>query len=185
MQKEFWQNLFGQNNKKGGGILFILLMGVLLLVFSRSFYPEETEVAVEDTAVQEEADVSGRGEEEMERRMAEILSKIEGAGEVDVMLAFSTSKESVLAEAMKTEESLAEEGGKVSETRKNERSVVLTEDAKGNTTPIIISQNGAQVEGVVIVAQGGDNAVVENALNNAAQALLNLPAHKIAVMKMK
>ena len=41
------------------------------------------------------------------------------------------------------------------------------------------------MEGVVIVAQGGGDPVVSAALNQAAQALLDVPAHKVAVLKMK
>jgi len=41
------------------------------------------------------------------------------------------------------------------------------------------------VEGVVIAAQGADSPAVAAALNQAAQALLDVPAHKVAVLKMK
>ncbi|MPN44414.1 hypothetical protein SDC9_191979 [bioreactor metagenome] len=117
--------------------------------------------------------------------MAEILSKIQGAGQVDVMLTFRVSTESVVAHEEKTEESRSQENGKTSENLSKETTVVMTEDGKGNTSPLVLTENSPQVEGVVIVAQGGDNAVVCKALSSAAQALLDVPAHKIAILKMK
>jgi len=41
------------------------------------------------------------------------------------------------------------------------------------------------IEGVVIVAEGGRDATVQAALHQAAEALCNVPAHKIAVLQMK
>ncbi len=40
------------------------------------------------------------------------------------------------------------------------------------------------MSGVVIIAEGGENPIVKNYLIHVAQVLLDLPAHKIEVMKM-
>lgn len=185
MQKDFWRDLFRPENKKtGNNILLALLIGVLLLVLGKTFFPTD-EKAAEVGQKEEITQVHGSNDREMEVRMSEILSKIQGAGEVEVMLTFSASTESVVAHEEKTEETRSQEGGKTSENTRKETTVVMTEDGKGNTSPLVLTENSPQVEGVVIVAQGGDNAVVCKALNNAAQALLDVPAHKIAILKMK
>lgn len=187
MQKDFWRDLFrGENKKAGSSILFVLFMGVLLLVISRSFYPDESNEMnmAEETQVPKEYS-QVQMQESIEKRMAEILSKIEGAGEVDVMITYSQSVQEVPAQNLKTEESQNDDNGKTSLSKKEEISLVMTEDSKGNTAPVMLTQDAAKVEGVVIVAQGGDSALVCNTLNNAAQALLNVPAHKVAITKMK
>lgn len=180
MQKDFWRELFRPENKKTrSNIFMILFVGILLLVLGKTMLPQEqAEPIGEQNEVVAAKPADGR---ELEQRMAEILSKIEGAGEVDVMLTFRTGEEKIIAKEEKTEESSTQG----EESIRREEAVVLTEDSRGNTAPVILMENTAQVEGVVIVAQGGDNAVVCNALNAAAQALLNVPAHKIAVLKMK
>ncbi len=185
MQKDFWRDLFRPENKKtGNNILLALLIGVLLLVLGKTFFPTE-EKAEEINTEQKTAEVQNLSEQGMEVRMSEILSKIQGAGQVDVMLTFRISTESVVAQEEKTEESRSQENGKTSENLQKETTVVMTEDGNGKTSPVVLTENSPQVEGVVIVAEGGDNAVVCNALSTAAQALLDVPAHKIAILKMK
>ncbi len=185
MQKDFWRELFRPENKKtGNNILLALLIGVLLIIIGKTFFPEEKQEAEVNTAKQT-AEVHTLNEQDMESRMAQILSNIQGAGQVDVMLTFRVNTESIVAREEKTEESRTEEGGRTSESQQKETTVVMLEDGKGNTSPLVLTENAPRVEGVVIVAEGGDNAVVCQALNSAAQALLDVPAHKIAVLKMK
>lgn len=83
----------------------------------------------------------------------------------------------MLAQNKTTEES--------GETLRLEETAILLEDGKGNTSPVILTENSPIPEGVVIVAQGGDDPVVSAALHQAAQALLDIPAHKVAVLKKK
>ena len=185
MQKDFWRELFRPENKKtGNNIILALLIGVLLIILGKTFFPTEEKVA-EVNSEKQTTEVHNSSERDMESRMAEILSNIQGAGQVDVMLTFRVSTESVVAHEEKTEESRSQESGKSSETLNKETTVVMTEDGKGNTSPLVLTENSPVVEGVVIVAQGGDNAVVCKALSSAAQALFNVPAHKIAILKMK
>ena len=40
-----------------------------------------------------------------------------------------------------------------------------------------------EVEGVVILAQGGDDPVVEQEITQAVQALFGIDTHKIRIMK--
>ena len=50
---------------------------------------------------------------------------------------------------------------------------------------LILSENAPVIEGVVIVAECCRDATVQSALHQAAEALCNVPAHKIAVLQMK
>lgn len=185
MQKDFWRDLFRPENKKtGNNIILALLIGVLLIILGKTFFPTE-EPTAEVKPDKQAAQIHKSNEQDMEARMGEILSKIQGAGQVDVMLTFRVSTESIVAHEEKTEESRSQENGKTSENLSKETTVVMTEDGKGNTSPLVLTENSPKVEGVVIVAQGGDNAVVCKALSSAAQALLDVPAHKIAILKMK
>lgn len=185
MQKDLFKGLFSPENKKMRSNVFLALMaGILLLAAGKSFSSfggERTEVSTQE----ERAEVSIGNDGEAERRMAEILSKIEGAGQVDVMLTFSRTEEKTIARDEVREESYSEDGGKTSESLRVENTAILTEDRSGNTAPLILSESSPTVEGVVIVAEGGGDATVCAALNQAAQALLDVPAHKIAVLKMK
>lgn len=179
MQKDFWKEWFRPENKKmRSNMLLALLAGVLLLASGSVFSKENQQEAVQT----EQLPPAELGQNQaIERRMAEVLSKIEGAGQVEVMLTYRKTEEKTVAQQEVREESKSEQ----SESLRTETQIVLLEDAKGNTSPLILSEDSPQVEGVVIVAQGGAEPEVCAALNHAAQALLDVPAHKIAVLKMK
>lgn len=40
-----------------------------------------------------------------------------------------------------------------------------------------------KIEGVVVIADGGENAVVKENINSAVQALFDIEPHKIRIMK--
>ena len=125
-------------------------------------------------------------EEEMEKRLENIFSKMEGVGQVEVMVTMKNTTASILAKEEKKEQSSTREGeNKTTQTVKEENTVVMSEDSKGNRTPLIIQETMPEVEGIVIVAEGGENPQVAQLLSEASQALLNVPAHKVAVLKMK
>ena len=171
MEKDRWKGLFRPENKKmRSNILLALLLGILLLAAGRSFSDSKEEVP-QTVAAAETADRA------TERRMAEILSKIQGAGQVDVMLTYRQTEEKTIAH----NETREEKG----ETLRTEQTAILLEDGDGATQPLVLTEAGPVVEGVVIAAQGADSPAVAAALNQAAQALLDVPAHKVAVLKMK
>ncbi len=182
MQKDFWRNMFRPENRKmRNNALLALMAGILLLVAGNSLFPSEKKAHAEES----EESHSNKKEADLEQRMAQILSRIEGAGNVEVMLTFSMAEQKVVAQEEKREESRGEESGRVSESIRTETSVVMLEDGRGSFSPLVLSEASPKVEGVVIVAEGGGNPAVCASLNSAAQALLDVPAHKIAVLKMK
>ena len=49
--------------------------------------------------------------------------------------------------------------------------------------PYVSKELTPEVEGVVVVADGGDNAVTVQNISEAVQALFGVEAHKIKIMK--
>lgn len=175
MEKDGWKGLFRPENKKMRSNVFLALMlGILLLAAGKSLsFSEKNAAGQPQTTLKETASA----DRETEQRMAEILSKVEGAGQVDVMLTYRQTEEKSIARNEVREES--------SDTLRTENTAILLEDGDGATQPLVLSESSPVVEGVVIAAQGADSPVVSAALNQAAQALLDVPAHKVAVLKMK
>lgn len=172
MEKDGWKGLFRPENKKiRSNILLAFLLGILLLTAGGGFF---TKRETEAEPAREEPAVLGQ---ETEERMAEILSEMEGAGMVDVMLTFRQTEEKTIAR-----DEIREVNG---ENLRTEQTAILLEDRDGATNPLILTERAPVVEGVVIAAQGADDPSVAASLNMAAQALLDVPAHKVAVIKMK
>ncbi len=55
----------------------------------------------------------------------------------------------------------------------------------GSNVPYIIKKNTPEIEGVLVVAQGGGNASICVDITSVIQALFGIEAHKIKVVKMK
>jgi stage III sporulation protein AG len=126
----------------------------------------------------------------MENKLKNILKKVSGIGDVEVMLTLKASGKQVpLKDNPSTQESVNEvdgEGG--SRTNNNvtrEESTVLVADGSGGEAPFILQETEPEVEGVVVIAQGGDNVQIIMDIIEAAEVLFNVPAHKVKVMKMR
>ena len=192
--KNFFKELFRPENKKARiNIFTAFVIGVLLLIMGNTFLakPESSDMLPQPEKEKVEvASESNSDEKQLEKRMEGILAKIDGAGDVDVMITMKGTAQSVVARNEKSEAStVIEEGNagtaKTTQSEKLDNAVVMTEDGKGSTNPLILSHTAPEVSGVIIVAQGGEDAVVQEKLMRAAQALLDVPAHKIAILKMK
>ena len=65
----------------------------------------------------------------------------------------------------------------------SDKSSVYTQGSDGSQTPYISKEMTPEIEGVLVIAQGGENAVVVQNITEAIQALFGVEAHKIKIMK--
>ncbi|MFU0828854.1 MAG: Stage III sporulation protein AG [Lachnoclostridium sp.] len=205
MEKEI-EKVKGKEKKKlsikeiGPARLVILLMaGIFLLVlsFPDMLSSKNTPKDNEKKTVNYEKNNNPAGSNdddgdyttELEDRLKKVLSKVEGIGNVEVMITLKGSKEKViLKDNPYTEESMKEvdgEGGnRDSSSIKKEDTTVLVDSGNGESVPYIIQELEPEVEGIVVIAEGGDNVDIKKEIMEAAQVLFNVPAHKVKVMKM-
>lgn len=124
-----------------------------------------------------------------ETRLAEFFSLVEGAGEVRVMLGFSGVSETVFATDSTASDSITREedsqGGtrETHQTQHSQQTVIIS--AGGGSHPLVVMESEPVIKGIVIIAQGGNDANVRAALTRAAQAVLGLEAHRIQVLTMR
>lgn len=189
LEKKNWaKELFRPENKKARINLFTaFLIGILLLLMSRIFFEPPKQQTEAIPQIQEQTEQKEYNtEEEIEKKLETVFSNMEGVGQVKVMVTMKNTKASVLAKEEKKEYSLTEEGqNKKTQTQREENTVVMSEDSRGTRTPLVVQETMPEIEGIVIVAEGGDDARVAQMLSEASQALFNVPAHKVAVLKMK
>ncbi len=182
------KEMFSDNKGKLMKNVFIaVLFGILLILTGDIISGSNKKEAVTETA---EAPMTENSYiTELETKTKEILSKVAGAGKVDVMITLSDSGEAVYAQENKTSSSLTDESasqgdrrGIASETE--ESTVVTVNNGDGSTSPVVIKEMTAEISGIVIVAEGGDDVIVKNSLIRAAQALFDVSANKVEVFKM-
>ncbi len=175
--------------------LILFLAGILLLVIA---LPTDCGGETEEQS-QENGSASGSGqsdagnsmadyEEELEQRLAQALSQMEGVGEVQVMITFQDNGETVVEKdtAYTSQEQTTEEsdGGVTgnSQTESSETTVFYSDS--GEEEPFVSKQILPSVEGVLVIAQGGGDQTVAANISEAVEALFGLEVHKIKIVEM-
>lgn len=149
-------------------------------VGAESMEPEAKEAAAK-------ASVSEDYETMMEKRVAEILSHVDGVGTVEVMIVLKSSAEQVIHVDTSNSRTQEEEKDSAGGTRKNEsesqeQSAVLV-DGNNGRTPVVEKEIYPEISGIVISASGGGNPTVRAEISAAMEALFGLPANKVKVLK--
>lgn len=121
---------------------------------------------------------NGNGEEtfrveEMERRLEEALSRVDGAGEVTVVLTVKSGTRQILAQD-------SSRSGEESST-----STVVVSTGSGTEDAVVLQQVYPQYQGALVVCPGGGDPAVCLKLVDAVSALTGLGADKISICKSK
>ncbi len=162
-------------NKNFAVTLYIIIAaGIVFMLFPKENNTEAFKEGENEVSCVEEEKSFYR---DTEKRLEEILAMTEGTGRVKVMITYKNNGNIVIAENKADDESL--DNG--TERSSIKRDVVFNNE----NMPVILSESTPEIEGVVIVAEGGGNIQVKNSLIGATQALLGVEPHKIEVLKMK
>ncbi|MBM6870657.1 stage III sporulation protein AG [Pseudoflavonifractor phocaeensis] len=151
-------------------VLLVLLAGAALLL-----WPSGGDGDTAD-AVQSTAQSWDHGVEALEERLSQVLSQVQGAGEVEVVLSLQTGPRQILAKDSESE--LGEDG------RKEETTVVLSRGS-GLEETVTVQQISPQFRGALVVCSGGGDPAVRLALTEAVSALTGLGADKISICQGK
>lgn len=148
--------------RKNRVILLALLMGILLMLLPDK---KETEVIVQEPKeAQEQA---------LQEELEEILSLIQGAGDVRVLLTQAEGGETIYQ---------TNESGSSDSLR---RETVLVTNGAREESGLIRQVKPPKYQGAVILSQGAESAAVRLAIVEAVKSATGLAADRIAVLKMK
>ena len=152
-----------QDKKSLAFIICCLFIGVMLILSGSG--SSKTTIKTEKTT------------DNITTQLEKTLSQVEGAGKVKVLINYSQSGEKILAYDMESNINEKDNG-----KENNSKSEVVYD---GNKMPVILKEYMPKVEGVIIVAQGGNIESVKKQLISVTVALLGIDSHKIEVLKMK
>ena len=210
--KKLTDKITGVKKLRKDQLLIMILSGILLCVIAlpgkekdtassgdKSGISDRNFVTMEQGAqVQEESDSvlqTGAGDAlsytlYWEEKLTKSLSRIEGAGEVEVLITLKESEERVLEkdipeQVSETAETDAEGGSRTISERRQEEATVYTVNEAGQNVPYVSKVIQPVIEGVVVIAQGGDSEIVKQNIIETIQVLFGIEANKIRVVKMK
>lgn len=191
MKEKFKTYLKGMKREQ---IVVYVLLIILLVVIALPVKKKDSKTGQEKEAVEnssgEYGDAGNSQVEVMEQQLENALSKVEGVGQVQVVITLESTNQKVVEKDRPSSESTQNqtgEGGKnsTSSSGNTEESTVYEKDGDGNQKPYVVSESFPEVRGVLVIAQGGDNPVVIQQISEGVMALFRVDAHKIKVMKMK
>lgn len=192
--KSYWMSKLKKPKKEQ--LVVLLLFGVLLVVIA---LPTTTGTMGAD---KKDADISGTQgaagtdtatltyEEQLEKRLSAILSQVAGAGRVEVMVTLESRGERIVEkdtpESRKSVEETDSSGGsRTTDEQDWGEETVYYEDGSGGKSPYVVKELEPNIEGVLVLAEGGGSAVVKQELLEAVQALFPIEAHKVKIMKLE
>ena len=150
--------------------LLVAVAGVLLILWPGSQAGEEVVPPLE---------TKESGEENLEERLEDALSRIRGVGKVDVTLTLQSSDELVLA----SNSSLRYSGNTHAPDDYDRSSETVTVSAAGGGQDVVVTQQRyPQYRGALVVCEGGENDAVALQVMQAVSALTGLGSDKIAVL---
>ena len=181
----------GKKVPKKNHLLILFLTGLLLFIAVVPFPSSERADGESDTSVPA-ANVSGTEMEDyetyLEKRTEDILRQVDGVGEVSVMITLKSGGQKIIEKdqsstSQTTEETDSSGGKRTVEDSVSDKTSIYEQQSDGSSVPYVSKELSPEVEGVVVIADGGDNAVTAKSITEAVQALFGVEAHKIKIMK--
>ncbi|MDD4715915.1 MAG: stage III sporulation protein AG [Oscillospiraceae bacterium] len=155
-------------------MLLVMLVGAFLLMMPSGNKQTKKTAEEENTGISFSL-------EDQEKKMETALSKIDGAGEVRLLLTLKTGVENQFATDSNNTEQTDTSGGMNSAKQKT---TVILSRGSGMQEAVLSSQTYPLYQGALVVCEGGGDASVKLEMTKALSSLTGLGADKITVVKM-
>ncbi len=152
-------------------IVAIGLIGIILIFASNLFESSEKETDTADTGISYEEYTN-----QLEKRLKNLVSTIDGVGECRVMITLENTTESVYATDVEI---------KNDDNSLNQKDEYVLYDSEKGESPVLIKEYLPKVQGVTIVCTGGENKAVKEKVIQSVTSLFNIPANRVSVSKIK
>ena len=191
-----WKAMKSKLNLKSGKNkwLVMLAVGLIFLILAFPFGSEKKEDLEESSdsvsLQREETETAAAAvsyERFLEQRLEDILSHVDGVGQVEVMSVLKSSEEKVWRVDRDTSYSITQETDQNGGSRRVESQAVtentILSGQTGKEEPLLAKEMKPEISGVIISAEGGKSPQVQAEISAAVEALFDVPSHKIKVLK--
>lgn len=167
--KKFFERI--KSDRKA--LIIILLGAVIMLSVLMIDFPDKSKNKTE-------ASLAQSYEQELEDKLCRLISNIDKAGDVKVMITFESSKESVYA--FDSDESVESKGGESSGKKVKNEYIIVKKD--GDEGGLQIKDVYPKVKGAAIVCEGADDPIIKGQIISVVSALFDINSTNISVAKM-
>lgn len=185
------RHLEEMNNKKFINNLFIILIiSIMFLIASNVFLDsnkEKEEYVIDEQPKEYNYNTENDYSDYLEKKLVNILSKLNGVGKVNVMVTLEDSVEKVTAANSTTTTEKSVENDSEGGTREVVREDLIVQVVtKGNDDSLmVVKEVQPTVQGVIVVADGANDPEVREILYDAVKTVLGVKANKVQVYPSK
>lgn len=189
------------NKKKIENLVFFVIILIITIVIINIIWKDDKDSSnkenIQNTTSSkklansenlETVEVTTNSTNELEIKLEEILSKIQGVGEVKVFINYAESSEIIPMYNENTKTSNTEETDTSGGTRKiqeeDSQKEIIYEENNGEKTPITQKIVEPKIQGAIITAKGASNSDIKTNIIQAVEAVTGLATHKIQVFEM-
>lgn len=188
----------GNDKKKIENLVFFIVILIITIVVINTIWNGNKQTTKQEnntsskqlaTTNQENSEITTiQSSDDLEMKLENILSKIQGVGTVEVCINFSESSEVIAMYNENSKVSTTEESDTSGGTRKiqetDSQKDIIFEEVDGEKTPITQKVVQPKIEGAIITAKGASNADTKTKIIQAVEAVTGLATHKIQVFEM-
>lgn len=156
-------------------VVMIIIAATLFIFFSSKNTDKKIEVKEESLS---RAEYSFP---DTEKRLAEILSAIKGAGRVDVMIYYSNFGEKIIASDSRVKSGKEQRGDEIESLNEDSEKSAVLYGGGGDERPFVTEERMPKPDGVLIIAEGAENEKVKYEISEAVRALLGISPNRIRV----
>ncbi len=198
----FVKNSDGNNKKKIENLVVFIIILVITVIAINVIWSDNKQqsqhkdtnnykqLALSDTqnnTTIQQIDISD--EDNLEKNLENILSKIEGVGKVSVLITYSESSQIIAmynenSKQSSTEETDQQGGNRIIKEVDISKDIIYKEE-NGEKVPITQKVIKPRVEGAIIIAQGASNINIKTSIIQAVEAVTGVATHKVQVFEMK
>ena len=178
-----------KNNKKKieNIVIGILILLITVIAINAILSDKDEEETVVNEIVNNNVNFQASNTD-LETRLENILSKIEGVGKVEVLINYSETEQVVAMYNENKKETATEEQDESGGTRvikeNDVQKDVIYQEKDGEKIPITQKTIMPKIEGTIITAEGAGSTEVQEKIINAVEAATGLASHKIQVFEM-
>ncbi len=191
----------GNNKRKIENLVFLVILLIVTVVIINYVWSGEkssnknvTNSSGKQLAITKNTQTTGEtnqknttNNDDLEQRLENILSNIDGVGDVKVFINYSETSETVAMYNENSKKSTTEETDKSGGVRKVEQTdsqkEIVYQEENGNKTPIVQKTVEPKIEGAIITAKGASDINVKTNIIQAVEAATGLATHKIQVFQ--
>ena len=156
----------------------LIIIGVIgiALIFLSSFIDTtpKAKASADDFSAEEY-------KESLEKDIAKLVKSISGSRRVTVVVTLESGINYQYADNLEESNDTKNDNQNTAEKSEIKQNYITVKNADGSETAILISKQMPEIRGVAIVCEGGDNATLNQKIQNAVMSALNITSKRVYI----